>query len=152
MGIVVDHLKAGFPALWIQTMEPARAMAEYSQEAKKVGYKAFSWDCMAGIKEIGNGFHKEDNDPVSALGFLKSQQSKSILFLFNFHRFTRPASEGATEVIQEIMNLAEPYKAQGKLEPRRLWKRYLVNNCEFIWLAGLEIVARRLGRTRPSEP
>ena len=38
------------------------------------------------------------------------------------------------------------------MEPRRLWKRYLVNNCEFIWLASLEIVARRLGRTRASEP
>src|SRR5262249_23596548 len=38
------------------------------------------------------------------------------------------------------------------MEPRRLWKRYLINNCEFIWLASLEIVARRLGRTRASEP
>ena len=114
MSSFVDHIKAGFPALWVQTLEPARAMAEYAGEAKKIGYKSFSWDCMAGIKEIGNGFHKEDNDPVSALGFLKSQSTKSILFLFNYHRFTRPSAEGATEVIQEIMNLSEPYKAGGK--------------------------------------
>jgi N-acetylglucosaminyldiphosphoundecaprenol N-acetyl-beta-D-mannosaminyltransferase len=32
------------------------------------------------------------------------------------------------------------------MEPRKLWKRYLTTNSEFIWLAGLEIVARRLGR------
>jgi N-acetylglucosaminyldiphosphoundecaprenol N-acetyl-beta-D-mannosaminyltransferase len=32
------------------------------------------------------------------------------------------------------------------MEPRKLWKRYLITNCEFIWLAGLEIVARRLGQ------
>ncbi len=32
------------------------------------------------------------------------------------------------------------------MEPRKLWKRYLFTNCEFIWLAGREIVARRLGR------
>ncbi|HEY7298225.1 MAG TPA: WecB/TagA/CpsF family glycosyltransferase [Xanthobacteraceae bacterium] len=38
------------------------------------------------------------------------------------------------------------------MEPRRLWKRYLVNNCEFMWLAGLEILVRRLRRTRTSEP
>jgi N-acetylglucosaminyldiphosphoundecaprenol N-acetyl-beta-D-mannosaminyltransferase len=32
------------------------------------------------------------------------------------------------------------------MEPRRLWKRYLTTNIEFIWLAGREIVTRRLGR------
>jgi N-acetylglucosaminyldiphosphoundecaprenol N-acetyl-beta-D-mannosaminyltransferase len=32
------------------------------------------------------------------------------------------------------------------MEPRKLWKRYLINNSEFIWLAGQEIVARRWGR------
>ena len=32
------------------------------------------------------------------------------------------------------------------MEPRKLWKRYLTNNSEFIWLAGREIVARRRGR------
>jgi N-acetylglucosaminyldiphosphoundecaprenol N-acetyl-beta-D-mannosaminyltransferase len=30
------------------------------------------------------------------------------------------------------------------MEPRKLWKRYLTTNSEFIWLAGREIVARRL--------
>jgi N-acetylglucosaminyldiphosphoundecaprenol N-acetyl-beta-D-mannosaminyltransferase len=32
------------------------------------------------------------------------------------------------------------------MEPRKLWKRYLTNNSEFSWLAGLEVIARRLGR------
>ncbi len=30
------------------------------------------------------------------------------------------------------------------LEPRKLWKRYLTTNSEFIWLAGREIIARHL--------
>jgi N-acetylglucosaminyldiphosphoundecaprenol N-acetyl-beta-D-mannosaminyltransferase len=33
------------------------------------------------------------------------------------------------------------------MEPRKLWKRYLTTNFEFIWLAGREIVTRRLGRS-----
>jgi N-acetylglucosaminyldiphosphoundecaprenol N-acetyl-beta-D-mannosaminyltransferase len=32
------------------------------------------------------------------------------------------------------------------MEPRKLWKRYLTTNIEFIWLAGREIFTRRLGR------
>jgi N-acetylglucosaminyldiphosphoundecaprenol N-acetyl-beta-D-mannosaminyltransferase len=31
------------------------------------------------------------------------------------------------------------------MEPRKLWKRYLITNSEFIWLAGREIIVRRLG-------
>jgi N-acetylglucosaminyldiphosphoundecaprenol N-acetyl-beta-D-mannosaminyltransferase len=32
------------------------------------------------------------------------------------------------------------------MEPRKLWKRYLTTNSEFIWLASREIIARRLDR------
>jgi N-acetylglucosaminyldiphosphoundecaprenol N-acetyl-beta-D-mannosaminyltransferase len=37
------------------------------------------------------------------------------------------------------------------MEPRKLWKRYLTTNIEFVWLAGREIVARRLGRPPPTQ-
>jgi len=32
------------------------------------------------------------------------------------------------------------------MEPRKLWKRYLTTNTQFFWLAGREIVSRRLRR------
>jgi N-acetylglucosaminyldiphosphoundecaprenol N-acetyl-beta-D-mannosaminyltransferase len=32
------------------------------------------------------------------------------------------------------------------MEPRKLWKRYLTTNSEFLWLAGRWILAHRLGR------
>jgi N-acetylglucosaminyldiphosphoundecaprenol N-acetyl-beta-D-mannosaminyltransferase len=32
------------------------------------------------------------------------------------------------------------------MEPRKMWKRYLTTNSEFIWVAGGEVLARRLGR------
>jgi len=35
------------------------------------------------------------------------------------------------------------------MEPRKLWKRYLTTNAQFIWLAGREIAARRLERRHP---
>ncbi len=38
------------------------------------------------------------------------------------------------------------------MEPRKLWKRYLVTNTEFIWLAGREIISRRFDRAPPSGP
>ena len=38
------------------------------------------------------------------------------------------------------------------MEPRKLWKRYLQTNSEFIWLAGREIIGRRLGRAPVAQP
>jgi N-acetylglucosaminyldiphosphoundecaprenol N-acetyl-beta-D-mannosaminyltransferase len=35
------------------------------------------------------------------------------------------------------------------MEPRKLWKRYLTTNGEFLWLATLEIITRRLSGTPP---
>lgn len=37
------------------------------------------------------------------------------------------------------------------MEPRKLWRRYLATNTEFIWLAGREIVARRIAPPRTGE-
>jgi N-acetylglucosaminyldiphosphoundecaprenol N-acetyl-beta-D-mannosaminyltransferase len=41
-------------------------------------------------------------------------------------------------------------------EPRKLWKRYLTTNSEFVWLAGLDILGRRLAsplfKSPSSEP
>jgi N-acetylglucosaminyldiphosphoundecaprenol N-acetyl-beta-D-mannosaminyltransferase len=34
------------------------------------------------------------------------------------------------------------------MEPRKMWKRYLLTNSEFIYLGVREILARRTGRGR----
>jgi N-acetylglucosaminyldiphosphoundecaprenol N-acetyl-beta-D-mannosaminyltransferase len=38
------------------------------------------------------------------------------------------------------------------MEPRKLWKRYLTTNSEFIWLASREIIARRLNQPTRQKP
>lgn len=35
------------------------------------------------------------------------------------------------------------------MEPRKMWKRYLTTNSEFVWLASREILSRRLWRPAP---
>lgn len=37
------------------------------------------------------------------------------------------------------------------MEPRKMWKRYLTTNSEFLWLASREIVKQRLGRSKSGE-
>ena len=37
------------------------------------------------------------------------------------------------------------------MEPRKMWKRYLLANSEYIWLAGGEIFKRRAGLAGPGD-
>lgn len=34
------------------------------------------------------------------------------------------------------------------MEPRKMWRRYLTTNSEFLWLAAREVLSRRIGRRR----
>jgi hypothetical protein len=38
------------------------------------------------------------------------------------------------------------------MEPRKMWKRYLTTNTRFLWEAGREVLARRLGRSPRGDP
>jgi N-acetylglucosaminyldiphosphoundecaprenol N-acetyl-beta-D-mannosaminyltransferase len=35
------------------------------------------------------------------------------------------------------------------MEPHKMWKRYLTTNTEFLWMAGREVIARRVGTASP---
>jgi len=105
----VNYLKAGYPALWIQTSEDSRAVATLASQAREKGFKTYAWDCQAGIREIGNGYSKQEPDPLAAVKFLLGREEKSIIFLYNFHKFVK-----SIEVIQEIQNCVRLYKTQQK--------------------------------------
>jgi len=112
MSEFIDHLKAGFPCLWVQTSEPTRTINEWGEEAAQAGYKPFCWDCIQGFRAVKGPFKKEEPDPLKAIGFLATGatgEGRAILFLNIFHKFIK-----ATEIIQEILNLMDLYKANGK--------------------------------------
>jgi N-acetylglucosaminyldiphosphoundecaprenol N-acetyl-beta-D-mannosaminyltransferase len=48
--------------------------------------------------------------------------------------------------LMQVMGLEWSWRLA--LEPRRLWKRYLLTNSEFLALAGVEVLRRRLGLRR----
>lgn len=101
---ISNYLKAGYPALYIVTQEPLRAITAL----QTANWKSFSWDCLRGITERGSGRVIEDvTDPLEAVKWLGSQND-TILLVQNFHHFT-----GSVEIIQEIQNSIPIWKASG---------------------------------------
>ena len=101
---ITNYMKAGYPALAINTQEPYRAINTIHAE----GWASFSWNCLQGITEAKSGKMVEDIiDPIAALNWLAGQ-GDSILIVQNFHHFL-----GSVEIIQSIQNNISLYKGQG---------------------------------------
>jgi len=101
---ITPYLKAGYPALHINTLEPHRAIDSIHPE----GWAACSWDCLQGIRDTRTGQWIDDGkDPLGALLWLSTQQ-ETVLFVSNFHHFL-----GSVEIIQAIQNSIPAWKATG---------------------------------------
>jgi SpoVK/Ycf46/Vps4 family AAA+-type ATPase len=101
---ITNYLKAGYPALYINTSEPLRATTALQTD----GWQSCCWDCLRGVTEPKTGKIIEDAlDPLSSLKWL-SGQNDTVLMVHNFHHFA-----GAVEIIQEIQNAVSVWKASG---------------------------------------
>ena len=100
---ITNYLKAGYPALFIQTLEPLRAISSLNCGTNDL----FSWDCLKGIT-TPNGMMLEDiMDPSMAVKWLASK-TDTVLIVQNFHHFI-----GSVEIIQQIQNYMPFFKASG---------------------------------------
>ncbi|MEK6852725.1 MAG: AAA family ATPase [Nanoarchaeota archaeon] len=106
--MIQNYLKAGYPALWVQTSEPHRAEIVLCAEVQELGRFPKIWDVGRGVHDP-NSSSSSDGDPLSAVNYLSSFNEETILFLHNFHKFI-----SSIEVIQAILNSLELWKSQGK--------------------------------------
>jgi AAA+ superfamily predicted ATPase len=100
---ITDYVKAGYPALAVNTQEPYRAIHAIHAD----GWKVFTWDCLQGITETNGKSVETIIDPLGALTWL-ANQSDAILIMQNFHHFL-----SSVEVIQAIQNSINIFKSQG---------------------------------------
>lgn len=58
-----QYLQAGYPALYVHTLEPDRAEKELAAEAKEVDCRCYSWDLIRGVRPLNGA---ELNEQVRA--------------------------------------------------------------------------------------
>jgi len=103
--MLIDYLKAGFPAISILTHEPARAEKVIPFEGH---WRFFAWDCMRGIRQAASAkIIEEIRDPVDAINWLNASMD-TVLLMHNLHLFL-----DSPEIIQGIQNGAELWKSKG---------------------------------------
>lgn len=102
-----QYLQAGYPCLWVNTFEEGRAIKSLSEQAE--GYKVFSWDIMAGMRNNETGMAQPMPDPVKALESMTTMPEGSILFYKDAHKFLQNIN-----VIRTVKNMIPVLKASDR--------------------------------------
>ena len=105
-----SYLRAGYAALWINTLEPQRAEQVLGQIAleTKPDVVPLHWDLGQGVVNLATGGATPCPSPVEALKQAAKAPEGTLTFLCNFHRVI-----GSLEVLQTIQNIVPTMKEKG---------------------------------------
>lgn len=104
--MITDLLKAGFPCVLLQTLEPHRT----EDELRKISdWQIARWDCIQGIRGLSpqSSVHEDIQNPVEAVSWLMSVKD-TVLICHGLSRFTDDPM-----VCQAILNAIPAYKGLG---------------------------------------
>ena len=104
--MITDFLKAGFPCVMLQTLEPHRT----EDELRKItGWQIARWDCIQGILGITPQafIHEDITNPVEAVNWLMSSKD-TVLICQGLSQFCNDPM-----VCQSIINAIPVYKGIG---------------------------------------
>jgi len=86
-GRIINHIRAGYPGLYIVSPEEQRVQAETHQVAKELNYSLHFWSVVDGLVDSKNGQTRQANDPLEALLAIQDLKEKTIILLRDFHLF-----------------------------------------------------------------
>lgn len=85
---ITNYIRAGYPALYIQSAEEQRVEAELSAVADDIGYNLFAWSIGQGIIDIKSGHvASASGDPLEMIEAFAKLPEKSLLLARDFHLF-----------------------------------------------------------------
>ena len=105
-----SYLKAGYPTLWVNTLEPARAEQVLGRVVleTKPDVAPLRWDIGQGLVNLATGAITACPSPVEAVKQAVKAPEGSVMFLWHFHRLV-----GSLEVVQVIHNALPELKVKG---------------------------------------
>ncbi len=103
-----DYLAAGYPALYLKTLEPARAIETLVHEVLEIKGNPIVWDIHQGVVNPGKGV-SDPCDAYEVLQRLSQAPENTTLFAWNYHHFLQ-----GIEIIQGIQNHLDEWKSKGQ--------------------------------------
>lgn len=107
---IIEKVRAGYPALYLQSSEYVRALQEIQAAAKKTDRELFIWTLSKGIVKDGMSKIYEDTDgPGNALDYMMKINTKAVVAMPLLHHFLEDPGIQA-----KLIDLVKLYKSSSK--------------------------------------
>ena len=104
-----EYLASSYPVLYCQTHEMDRASREFREEAEKLEFQCYTWDCQRGLAPLSNSRFKP-LQPELLPKEISELPRKSIVFAQNFNHFWEDPL-----TIQDVFNRSFEWKTTAKV-------------------------------------
>lgn len=84
-GRIINHIRAGYPGLYLVSHEEQRVNLEMKAIAQELKYNLVLWSAVDGLVDTGKKTSTDANDPLEALLAVKEMKEKTIILLRDFH-------------------------------------------------------------------
>lgn len=99
---IKEYITAGFPILYLQTLEPERAVREIAQSINDINH-VLSWSVISGVQP---GLHLTVGTPSKPMDAISALHENTLLFAHNFHFFFKDPG-----IIQALLIKRDEWKA-----------------------------------------
>jgi len=84
-GRIINHIRAGYPGLYLVSHEEQRVNLEMKSIAKELKYNLVLWSAVDGLVDTAKNSATPANDPLEALLAVREMKEKTIILLRDFH-------------------------------------------------------------------
>ncbi len=104
---IINHIRAGYPGLYLVSSEEQRVEAEMHQVAQELNYSLHFWSVVDGLVDSKNGQSKPANDPLEALVAIQDLKEKTIILLRDFHLFLQDPNPILVRQFKDVLQRAK---------------------------------------------
>lgn len=109
---IINHIRAGYPGIYLVSCEEARVEAEMKTIAETVQYKLFAWTVTEGLVDTKDGHARDAQDPLQALEAIGELPENTIVLLKDFHQFLEDANP---VLVRQVKHALRTGKTKGKV-------------------------------------
>ena len=108
---ITNHIRAGYPGLYLISYEETRAEAELKTVATGTDHGLVAWSATTGLVDTADGRTLGCEDPMEAVTVIASLPENTVVLLRNLHIFLADANPVLVRALKDALTHA---KANGK--------------------------------------
>ncbi len=106
-GRIINHIRAGYPGLYLVSHEEQRVNLEMKSIARELKYNLVLWSAVDGLVDTAKNTATAANDPLEAVLAIRDMKEKTIILLRDFHLFLQDPNPILIRQLKDVLQEAK---------------------------------------------